>query len=68
MRAFSITELTSIRYNETACSGDSLLHASGMGRHRSGLSSHADAYSIGDRLWITCVDGFDRYAQASKER
>jgi hypothetical protein len=56
VRAFAITELTTLSYKEKEVKGNPILEASGKGWNAKGMH-HIDPHQIGKNKWIACVDG-----------
>ncbi|MCF2147316.1 hypothetical protein IQ276_012995 [Desmonostoc muscorum LEGE 12446] len=56
VRAFEITELTEINYQEKEVKTNSVIKASGVGWNQIGMH-HIDAHQIDQDKWIACVDG-----------
>jgi hypothetical protein len=57
VRAFAITELTTMSYHESEVDQSPVLAASGTGWNASGMH-HIDTHLLDDGRWIACVDGF----------
>jgi len=59
VRAFEITELTTLSYEEKEVPENPILKASGTGWTSDGMH-HIDAHQIDENKWIACVDGYKR--------
>lgn len=57
VRAFEITELTNISYEEKEVTENPILEASGTGWNAKGMH-HIDPHQIDKNKWIACVDGY----------
>jgi hypothetical protein len=57
VRAFEITELTTINYEEKEVGENPILEASGAGWNRNGMH-HIDPHQIDEDKWIATVDGW----------
>jgi hypothetical protein len=57
VRAFGITELTTISYHESEADKSPVLTGSDTGWNASGMH-HIDPHLLEDGRWIACVDGF----------
>jgi hypothetical protein len=59
VRAFQITELTTLSYEEKEVLSNPTLKASGTSWNRDGMH-HIDPHQIDENKWIACVDGYKR--------
>lgn len=57
VRAFEVTELTTISYEEKEASDNPILKASGAGWNEKGMH-HIDPHKIAKNRWVACVDGY----------
>ncbi|GAH11745.1 unnamed protein product, partial [marine sediment metagenome] len=57
VRAFEITELTTLSYEEKEVPENPILKTSGTGWNSDGMH-HIDAHQIDENKWIACVDGY----------
>lgn len=57
VRAFEITRLTTISYEEKGVTKSPILEASGVGWNAKGMH-HIDPHQIDGNRWIACVDGY----------
>ncbi len=57
VRAFQITELTPLLYEERELPGNPVLGPTGTGWNAEGMH-HIDAHRLGANQWIACVDGW----------
>jgi hypothetical protein len=57
VRAFEVTELTTMRYHEQALAVRPVLSGSGTGWNASGMH-HLDPHRLDAGRWLACVDGF----------
>jgi hypothetical protein len=57
VRAFEITKLTEIDYEEKEVKENPILKASGLGWNKTGMH-HIDPHPIKSHKWIACVDGY----------
>jgi len=60
VRAFEITELTTITYEEKEATENPILKASGTGWNGKGMHN-IDPHQIEENKWIACVDGFHTF-------
>lgn len=57
VRAFEITELTTVSYKEKEVAESPIVKASGTGWNAEGMH-HIDPHQIDENRWIACVDGY----------
>lgn len=57
VRAFEITRLTTVSYEEKEVTKSPILKASGIGWNAKGMH-HVDPHQIDGSRWIACVDGY----------
>jgi len=66
VRAFEITELTTVSYNEREIGQNPVLMPSGNGWNACGMH-HIDAHLLDDGRWIACADGWSKAGMMRKE-
>ena len=59
VRAFQVTKLTAIDYEEQEVSESPIVQASGKGWNKKGMHT-IDPHQIGQEQWIAAVDGFEK--------
>jgi hypothetical protein len=57
VRAFEITKLTEVDYEEKEVKENPILKASGQGWNKTGMH-HIDPHQIESNQWLACVDGY----------
>jgi hypothetical protein len=57
VRAFEVTELTTVSYEEKEVTGSPILKASGNGWNAAGMHN-IDPHQLDEERWIACVDGY----------